>query len=139
MSTHPILVLALATLFLNSSSARSASPQGRMVEGLTANGLMKILSSPTVANALEDHSLHTVQIEFVKNENADGFLLTFDASVAGTSETGILFRPCIVTVSAMKPSSKTQSPYALAVREVCAAPTTNEDVNPIRTAPPIVL
>ncbi len=98
-----------------------ASATEGLSQGLTAKGLAKLLSSESVAKVLNNHSIDGVEIERVIGSGSDGFLITIQASAVGPTPTGPRLRPCLVSVSALKPEGQKNVPYTVTTREICVA------------------
>lgn len=96
-------------------------------QGLTAKGLAKLLLSESVAMVLNNHSIEGVEIERVAGAGAKGFIVTIESAAVGPTSTGPRLRPCMVSVSALKPEGQSSANYTLTTREICV------DVPPPRT------
>lgn len=118
------LIITLLSIIPVVSHARTTPVT---TKGLTSKGLVKLLQSQSVANVLKDHQIETVKIQIVQGARTAsgvttaGFLITIQGSALGTSPYGPTLRPCMVSVSALRPELDENAPYTLLTREICAA------------------
>ena len=89
--------------------------------GLTAKGLVKILSTKSVTNVLKTRAIDKIEVEPLSAMESGGFIIRIIASEAGLSPAGPSTHPCFITVQAIRGKYDLKAPFTVTAREVCAA------------------